>query len=692
MRDFISNTGGISPIKISDVDDNKAENSVVWNSAKIQKLLDDHEAGLIDIKTIKNSPFKDNDQSWKKANIVFELTPEEMTEMRRCKADVVYFAEHYCQIMTEKGVQTVELHDYQKEIVNAFKNNRFNILMASRQVGKTWMSSVFITWYTIFHYDKNSLVIADNGATTKEVVDKIKTIFENLPFWLKPGCITNAVMTLKFDNGCRVIGRSTTKKSGIGFNIHLLYVDEFAHINESYLDHFFRSIYPTISASSTSKIIITSTPNGQNKFYEIYRDALDGKSSFNPLRVDWWQFPGRDEEWKQFTIANLGSEEAFNQEYGLQFFSSDKLLLHSKDLKKIDKLKTKYVKPYYPDLGEEYQHFIEHFTVHPNFVNRTASDIKNDPNYYVFSIDTADGLGKDFLVLNIFKFVPLPIKMLKPIKNLIKDKTDIFGLVQIATYRTNEININEFCDVVDFFTYTLFNPERVRLNIELNHKGEFVLDKLYNNEQYWDGQVIHTKHTLLADKFKPGLRLGSGEMKNKVCERFKYATMVNKIVPNELKTIAELSSFGRTKGGSYRSQSGNDDLAITCVNLSAFFESPNFWELAEDVLETIEKSMDPKVRAYMKAVVETILTTDPNAESILQQKMKDLAVLGDLNRMEKVKDPRMVDRMFSEEAIENKRIIAEQFRTGRGPDIPKELTESEIDEFKKVFNHQRKMW
>ncbi|MFM7988593.1 MAG: hypothetical protein ACKPKO_55700, partial [Candidatus Fonsibacter sp.] len=54
-------------------------------------------------------------------------------------------------------------------------------------------------------------------------------------------------------------------------------------------------------------------------FYEIYDSAIKKKSDFVSLRVDWWQVPGRDEEWKQKWIADLGSEEAFNQEFGNQF-------------------------------------------------------------------------------------------------------------------------------------------------------------------------------------------------------------------------------------------------------------------------------------------------------------------------------------------------------------------------------------
>jgi len=597
MRDFITSSGGSTRTKVSNLDEGAGSNAI-WTSEKVNKLLADFENGLIDIKTVKNSPFKDNDPAWKKANLVFEYTPEEMAEIERCKADPIYFANKYCQVMTENGIDIIRLRDYQEEIINSFKANRFNILMASRQIGKTVMSGVFIAWFLTFHADKNVLAVANVASTTKEVVDKIKSIFENLPFFLKPGCVSNNVLSMKFDNGCRLIGRTTTKNTGIGFTIHLLYIDEFAHINPAYLDFFYRAIYPTISSMANSKVIITSTPNGMNRFYEIYMDAVEGKNSYIPLRVDWWQVPGRDDEWKKMTIANLGSEEDFNQEYGLQFFSSDKLLLSSKDLKKIFNLRTEYVQPEWSqDLS--FNGLLDEFMAHPNFAKLTPDDIRNDGNSYIFSVDTADGVGKDYSVINIFKFTTLPMKMLLSVKDFVKDETDIFGLVQVATFRTNTKDINQFCNALEKLTYSIFNPEKVRLLIELNHKGEYVLDRITNTDQFWPGQLVHSKHTEAMKGFKPGLKLTITN-KAKYCERYKYISGTNRILPNEFRTIHELGSFGKSTNGTYRSQSGNDDLAITCVNTSAFFESPNFWEIANEELDRV----DP---AFLKQVHEKIL-------------------------------------------------------------------------------------
>lgn len=599
MKDFLTDTGGSSRIKLSGLDQ---ENLAIWTTERVNQLFKDVEDGVIDLKTIKNSPFKDNDPVWKKANLIFEYTPYEVEEIKKCKNDIIYFANHYAKTMTDDGIQQITLRDYQEEILISFKENRMNILNASRQIGKSVMAAIFIAWFLIFNTEKNVLTVANISTTTKEVMDKIKSILEHLPFFMKPGCVSNNVMSMKFDNGCRLIGRTTTKNTGIGFTVHLLYIDEFAHINPSYLNFFYRAIYPTISAStSKSKIIITSTPNGMNKFYEIYMDALNGRNQYTPLRVDWWQVPGRDEAWKKFTIADLGSEEDFNQEYGLQFFSSDVLLLPSKTLKKIFNLRIEYRVPEWaqkPDVID----LLDGLQFHPNMARMTVDDIKNDPNYYIFSVDTADGLNRDYSIVNIFKFVALPVKMLEKVKEFVKVETDVFAVVQVGTFRTNTKDINQYCNSLEHLLFNVFNPEKVRLLVELNHKGEYIMDKITKNENYWSGMLVFSKHSELAQNWKPGLRL-TVPNKIKYCERFKYLTAVHKILPNEFRTVHELGSFGRTKNGTYRSQSGNDDLAMTCVNLSAFFESPNFWEIANAEIDRLNKDYVVEVHEkYLKDI------------------------------------------------------------------------------------------
>lgn len=601
MRDVMSNRGAFVSRKISAMSGGDDDiNTSVWTSLRINKLLEEIENGL-DIKGLHNSPFKDNDINLKRAGLPFEYTPEEWEELRRCKEDIIYFAYNYCNIQTNNGIMlikdTMGLRDFQEQILQSFDANRLNILMASRQIGKSVTSAIFILWFSLFNPEKTSLIVADNFVTTKELLDKLKISLEGLPFFMKPGIKLINSGTIKFDNDSRVVARTTTKKSGIGLTVNLLYMDEFAHIDPTKLDEFYRAIFPTVTADPNAKIIITSTPNGKNKFWEIWTDAVEGRTSYVPIRVDWWQVPGRDEKWKQETIADLGSVEDFNQEYGLQFFSSDQLLLGSNELKKIYNIRTNYENSRFT-LDEDRAYINDYLTLHPKYARRTITDFRNDSSNYLFTIDTADGVGGDYSVLNIFKAVAMPLSELIKKKESIRSEIDTVSLVQVGTFRTNELDINQFSAAAEYIIYKIFNPEKCRIVLEMNHKGEIVYNRFSDNPNCWTGQFVHTKHTEMAVNVKLGLRLGPTN-KIKYCERFKYLATINKIIPNEYLTIMELMAFGKSKGGVYRGQNGNDDLAMTCVNLAPLFDTQQFWDIAFD---TYENSPE----AYRKEVKEKI--------------------------------------------------------------------------------------
>ena len=599
----MSNSGGFASTRVSAMSnsDPGSNNNYIWTTEKIDKLISDINEGVEDIRKLKNSPFKDNDMSLKREKLPFEYTPDEIKELAKCKSSPVYFAFNHCVIQTNDGRMLIKeaggLRDFQSQIIKSYSDNNLSILMASRQTGKTVTSAIFMLWYLLFHVDKTALCVADNFSTTKELIDKFKISLEGLPFYMKPGIESINASNIKFDSKSRIVGRTTTKKSGIGLSVNLLYVDEFAHINESNIDDFYRAIFPTVTADPNGKIIITSTPNGKNKFWEIWKDAVNRDSNFVPLRVDWWQVAGRDEQWKKDKIADLGSIEDFNQEYGLQFFASDKLLLNSRDLKRLDIIKQEYKLTSIP-FSEELSYIGESLFFHEKYSKLGISDFKNDPANYVFSIDTADGIGGDYSILNIYKVVPLPINELLKKRHLIKDETDTISIVQIGYLRSNSVDINEFTLACEYVIYNIFNPDQTRIVIELNHKGDILLDRLSSNDNYWQGQIVATKHTQASEKYKPGLRLGPTN-KLKYCEKFKYMITINRIIPNDELTINELSCFGRSKGGIYRGQNGNDDLAMTSVNVSSLFDSSQFWDIA---VETYERS-DPK---YQKMVIEKI--------------------------------------------------------------------------------------
>ena len=212
---------------------------LIWSTKSINELILALDRGY---RPSVPMPFYEGKQFLRRGNIVFEYTEEEIAELARCANDIVYFAEKYAVVMTDNGIQKVKLRDYQKDLLRSFQDNRFNVVLASRQMGKTVTASIFNAWYLTFNYDKTTLLLANKSESTKEIIDKAKVVIENLPFFMKPGIIKYDVMNVRSDNGCRLIGQSTTAKSGIGFTIHNLYLDEFAHVHPTIVDSFYENV------------------------------------------------------------------------------------------------------------------------------------------------------------------------------------------------------------------------------------------------------------------------------------------------------------------------------------------------------------------------------------------------------------------------------------------------------------------
>ena len=67
----------------------------------------------------------------------FEWTPKMVSELKKCKENILHFAEnHFYIISLDEGKQKITLHPYQKRALRMIRDNRFSIMLFSRQTGK----------------------------------------------------------------------------------------------------------------------------------------------------------------------------------------------------------------------------------------------------------------------------------------------------------------------------------------------------------------------------------------------------------------------------------------------------------------------------------------------------------------------------------------------------------------------------
>ena len=116
------------------------EKRIAWSTKRINELMEMIDGGF----KPPSTPFYDGNPNIRRGNIIFDYSEEEMKELYKCANDISYFANEYCTVMTDKGLQTIELRDYQEKMLQHFVDNRFSIVLASRQVGKCFFSSTDI--------------------------------------------------------------------------------------------------------------------------------------------------------------------------------------------------------------------------------------------------------------------------------------------------------------------------------------------------------------------------------------------------------------------------------------------------------------------------------------------------------------------------------------------------------------------
>jgi hypothetical protein len=126
------------------------QSTTVWTSALVQQCLEKLRMGM----PTDLSAFHAGNIELKAADLLYQLTPEEIDEFHKCSENIIYFVEKYCRFMTDKGRRTVPLRNYQKKILKLLAEekyiealnelgpkNRNLIIMASRQTGKCFFGA-----------------------------------------------------------------------------------------------------------------------------------------------------------------------------------------------------------------------------------------------------------------------------------------------------------------------------------------------------------------------------------------------------------------------------------------------------------------------------------------------------------------------------------------------------------------------
>ena len=471
-----------------------------------------------------------------------EYTKPMIKEWVRCRDDPIHFLQNYVQVVhPDRGVVKMVPYPFQERMINAFHMNRRAIVLCPRQYGKTICAAVYLLHYLIFNSDKTIAILANKQATADEIMHRVRMAYELLPKWLQSGVTNWNKRSIEVENGSRIFCAATSGTGIRGKTINLLLLDEIAFVENNMAEDFFTSVYPTISASKESKILMTSTPHGYNIFHKFWNDAEKGINGFVPVKVEWTEMPGRDQKWYDDQKSVLGELKAA-QELDCAFLGSSMTLLSGATLASLSS-----------DIPlKEYNDKYKGLKVYA---------WPEEKHAYSMTVDVSRGRHLDSSAFMIFDISAYPHRI-------------------VATYNNNDIPPMHYA----LLCYELCKRyNNAYCLVEINDVGAQVADLMYHTyeyeEMFWSksGDVLGKKG---ADDY-PGLRT-TKKTKRIGCANLKDIIEKQQLIINDYQTIQELSVFVQSATGSYEADEGFHDDMCMCLVMHAWLVSQPWFNMLTD--------------------------------------------------------------------------------------------------------------
>lgn len=297
---------------------------------------------------------------------------------------------------------------------------------------------------------------------------------------------------------------------------------------------FYRSTYPTIAAGKTTKLIITSTPNGMNLFFKLYTDAKNGKNLFWHYDCLWYKHPDRDEKWKEETIANT-SKRQFEIEHECKFLGSTNTLIFSSSLETLT-----FENP----IKQKDGIFIYEMPVKEGI--------------YIGCVDVSEGIQKDFSTIQMIRIDQKPYR-------------------QVMTFERNDIGPWFFPSII----YSIGKEYNdAYMLVENNDLGKIVADSLhfdYDYENLLSSSTIKGRDIINEFSMdKVGIRT-TKKVKSVGCTTLKTLIEENHFIICDYNTIQQLYSFIKRKN-SYAAENGKNDDLVTPLVLFAWATTQTWFE------------------------------------------------------------------------------------------------------------------
>lgn len=518
--------------------------------------------------------FYNNNAHLKAAGVQVSFTEEQVQEYVKCSQDPIYFIKNYAKIVSlDAGVIPFDPFPYQERMINEIHKNKNTLGKLFRQAGKSTIVAAYFAWYVLFNDNKTAVILANKQAIAIEIFGRVQFIIESLPKWLQQGVVEWNKKSLVLENGSRCIAAATSTSAVRGMSVNLLLLDEFAHLMPNLAEEFIASVFPTLSSSESSKLVIISTPNGLNHYHKLWVEAKNGNNDFVTVEGRWQENPKRSKEWAESQRKKLG-EVKYRQEIECTFEGSSYTLVDGAKLAELPLSMPVFDK-------DNLEVFV-----------RPEKD-----KSYVITVDVSRGRHMDYSAFSVIDVTRMPYKV-------------------VAVFKDNTISTLEFPHLI-YNTARQYND--AFLLIEINDLGEEVSNIIWHDYEY-ENVYFTSNNELSQTRGYPGVRTTS-KVKSLGCSVLKDLVEKDQLDVSSHRIIEELGLFVlHRKTYASEDPSVNDDLCTTLWLFAWLTKQDIFQQVTNIHLRTV---LTEKKQEYIDSMMTPFGFFEDNKPLELKDEIAD---------------------------------------------------------------------
>jgi len=244
------------------------------------------------------------------------MKKEELIKYREYSEDPIKFIKENRLGFSIKSLEfeNLEMMEFEETFLNHIHNKNLSITKKSRQMHMSTLTAAYCAWKLIFSTDKNIAIICPKKEEANRFIENVKIILRNYSndiFHWEDDFVKDNKSELRLSNGSSIKAFAANPNALRGYRFDLVIMDEVAFMKKAQ-DIWEELLHRFID---NPKIILYSSTNGINFFYNVWSQAVRGEVDFAPLSFDYTDNPDyNNKEWYDDRCKILGNQDAIDVE------------------------------------------------------------------------------------------------------------------------------------------------------------------------------------------------------------------------------------------------------------------------------------------------------------------------------------------------------------------------------------------